>query len=174
MSPYSEMPKEWIRRTLPKPKGAAELLEKDLPPVKWAVPNLVPEGVAFLAGKPKLGKSWLALGLCIAVAAGGYALGKMPVETGAALYLGLEDNERRLKSRLQKALAGEGCPHGLEYATEWPRLDEGGLEGLEAWLEAHPDARLVVVDTLAKIKPRSSGRRSAYMKIETPWIHWQI
>ena len=38
-----------------------------------------------------MGKSWLAFGLCIAVATGGYALGKMPVEQGDALYLSLED-----------------------------------------------------------------------------------
>src|SRR5215213_2069745 len=72
--------------------SAVELMRKDIPPVRWVVPGILPEGVALLAGKPKLGKSWLALGLCVAVAAGGYALSTRPVAQGAALYLALEDN----------------------------------------------------------------------------------
>ena len=49
--------------------------------------------------------SWLALGLCVAVAAGGFAFGNVHVEKGSALYLALEDNERRLQFRLKKILA---------------------------------------------------------------------
>jgi hypothetical protein len=47
-------------------------------------------------------------------------------------------------------------------AIDWPRLGEGGIEALKAWLGAHPDARLVVADTLARFKARASGRRSSY------------
>jgi hypothetical protein len=137
---------------------AAELLDLDLPPARWAVPDLLPAGVTLLAGKPKLGKSWLALGLCVAVAAGGFALGKKPVEKGEALYLGLEDNTRRMKKRLLKLLRGERAPEGLHVATEWPRLNDGGVEELRAWLTAHPDTRLVVVDTFAKVRPEQKGQ----------------
>ena len=70
----------------------------------------MPEGVALLAGKPKLGKSWLALGLCVAVASGGVTFGTVHVEKGAALYLALEDNERRRQFRLAKILAGPRFP----------------------------------------------------------------
>lgn len=144
------------------PKSAAELLHKEFPPIRWAVPDVLPEGVLLLAGKPKMGKSWLGLGMCIAVAAGGCALGKIPVEKGEALYLALEDNERRLQRRLKKVLAGGVCPAGLAYATEWPRINEGGLEALDAWLTKHPDARIVVIDTLKKFRPQSAGNRSLY------------
>ena len=78
-----DMPHDmWERATrkLRKPKSAKDLLSRELPPVKWSVPGVLPEGVTILAGKPKMGKSWLALGLCVAVASGGYALGKIPVE----------------------------------------------------------------------------------------------
>jgi replicative DNA helicase len=49
----------------------AELWAKTFPPVRWAVPGIIPEGVTILAGSPKIGKSWLALGIAAAVASGG-------------------------------------------------------------------------------------------------------
>jgi hypothetical protein len=141
---------------------AADLMASELPEARWAVPGIVPEGVTLLAGKPKLGKSWALLGICVAIATGGVALGKVRVEQGEALYLALEDNRRRLQKRLQKLLASAEAPGGLHMATGWARAGEGGIEALQVWLETHPDARLVVIDTLARFKPQASGRRSAY------------
>ena len=145
---------------LPNPsvKSAAKLLEIEMPPTPWVVPGVLPAGVTLLAGKPKQGKSWLALGLCEAIAAGGVAFGTKKVEKGETLYLALEDNERRMQKRLKKVLAGRGCPDGMHYSTEWPRLEEGGSEALERWLEDTPDARLVVIDTLQKVRTPARGK----------------
>jgi hypothetical protein len=146
----------------PKTFSAADLMARKMAPPRWAVPGLVPEGVTVLAGKPKLGKSWLALGLCVATAIGGSALGMQQVEQGSCLYLALEDNPRRLQKRLKKLLVGDAAPAELYMATEWRRLNEGGAEDLERWLEGHPDCRLVIIDTLARFKPRTAGRRTQY------------
>lgn len=141
---------------------AAELMAFEFPEARWAVPGIIPEGVTLLAGKPKLGKSWASLGIGVAVATGGEAFGKVRVEQGEALYLALEDNRRRLQKRLQKLIVGGAPPAGLHMAIGWPRVGEGGVEALHVWLEAHPDTRLVIIDTLARFKPLVSRRRSDY------------
>jgi hypothetical protein len=152
------------KETHPPFPSASELMAREISPVRWVVPGMVPEGVALLAGKPKLGKSWLALGLCVAVATGGVAFGNVHVEKGSALYLALEDNERRLQFRLKKILARSKVPEGLHYSIECPRLGDGGVEAIESWLRSRPDARLVVIDTLAKIRPRQRRGANAYQE----------
>jgi hypothetical protein len=141
---------------------AAELLAADLPQPRWAVDGLFPEGLAFMCGAPKLGKSWLALGLGIAVGSGGAALAKIDVEQGDVLYLALEDNARRLQERLRTVLNGDEPPHCLEIWTEWPRLDEGGDARIVEWLDEHPIARLVLIDVWPRIRPYSRDRGNLY------------
>jgi hypothetical protein len=141
---------------------AVELMDKELPPVRFVVPGLLPEGVTLLAGKPKLGKSWLGFSMAVGVASGGVVLGTKQVERGDALYLALDDNERRLQKRLGKLLAGNEAPKGLHISTEWPRLDEDGEEELEDWLKQHPETRLVVVDVLKRVRPRPARHQSIY------------
>jgi len=142
---------------------AAELMAEELPPARWVVPDILPEGVTFLAGKPKMGKSWMGLGLGIAIATGGVALGTKRVEQGEVLGLFLEDKStRRIQNRTGKLLIDCPAPKNLHITNEWPRLDEGGDELLSDWLAVHPNARLVIVDTLAMLKPRANGRRTQY------------
>jgi RecA-family ATPase len=79
-----------------------QLRDKEFPSVTWAIPDLLPAGVTLFGGREKMGKTWLGYGLGTAVATGGYALGKIPVEQGDTLYLSLEDPERRLYNRIRK------------------------------------------------------------------------
>jgi hypothetical protein len=148
----------------PAPFTLQELLARRLPPIQWAIPNILPEGLTLLAGKPKLGKSWLALSVALAVAAGGVALGTYPVMQGEVLYLALEDNERRLQSRAKHLLASmSSVPSTIAFELRWPRLDQGGLTYLEEYLQTHPHVRLVVIDTWARVSPKAQNRqRSQY------------
>jgi hypothetical protein len=59
----SSVPEEFRRAPKPETVTAADLMAEVLPEVRWLVPGILPEGVTFLAGKPKLGKSWMTLGL---------------------------------------------------------------------------------------------------------------
>jgi hypothetical protein len=152
------------RRSVPPPitHTGNELRSKVFPPVRWAIPGMLAEGVTLFGGREKMGKSWLALGLCIATATGGYALGKVPVEQGESLYISLEDNERRLQDRVNTLTGGDTDLSMLHYADGWLRSNEGGTEQLDMFLTEHPDTRLAVVDTLKKIRPYTSGRRNMY------------
>lgn len=140
---------------------AADLMSAEFPEPRWAVPGLVAEGLNLLVGSPKLGKSWLCLGLAVAVASGGRALGKIPVEQGPVLYAALEDNPRRLQNRLRMVLQGDPVPDDLHIATSLPRLP-ALYDYLAGWLEVHPAARLVIVDVLRKVRPLGDGKGNAY------------
>lgn len=142
--------------------NAKTLVAKEFEPVRWIVPQILPEGTTILAARPKVGKSWLALNLALSVAMGGVALGRQKVEGGEVLYLALEDNERRLKGRLTKMLQDKAAPERLYFATDWPGSSEGGCEALEQWLKQYPQARLVVVDTLAKFRPPVGATHNLY------------
>src|SRR5206468_2870070 len=135
--------------------SAADLMAASFEEPRFAVAGLIPEGLTFMCGAPKLGKSWMALGLSIAVAAGGRALGTIPVEQGDVLYLALEDSPRRLQRRL--GMMVDLAPSGLQLETAWPRLDEGGMDQLEKRLDEQP-ARLVFVDVWPRIRPRVKTR----------------
>jgi AAA domain len=120
--------------------------------------------LTLLCGKPKLGKSWFLLSLLLAVSCGGVALGNVAVEQGEVLYISLEDNKKRLQKRANIVNQNRLVSKQFYYATEWPRLDEGGLDYLEEWIQEHPQCRLIGIDTWAKIKPRS--RRSTSRQYE--------
>lgn len=144
----------------PEPAGlsvmsALEILTTDWPEPVWAVPGWLPTGVAILAGKQKIGKSWLALQLARAVARGEEFLGSR-VERGTFLYLALEDHPRRLRQRMEK----QGWPNeqifelsGFMLRTQFEDqvgdLASGGAQTL-ARLIRERQYRLVVIDTFSR------------------------
>lgn len=150
-------------RKKPSLVSGAKLLNMEFQPVRYVVPRYVAEGATILAGRPKLGKSWLALEMAIAVATGGTCLGGVECEQGDVLYLALEDNLRRLQNRLDRLMPpGARGPENLDFATEWARANDGGLDDLRQWLVEHNNARLVIVDVLAMFRPARGGKEQLY------------
>jgi AAA domain len=141
---------------------ADELMAMRFPEPRWAVPGILAEGVSLFAGPPKVGKSWLSLGVALAVASGGKALEAIPTQPGPVLYLALEDTPRRLQSRIRKILAGQHAPSGLTLVTSCPTLPDGGEQAIARWLERNPDARMVVIDVFAKMRGAPPAGLSAY------------
>lgn len=133
----------------PTPKtiwSVAELYDAQFPALKFIVPSIVPAGITCLAGRPKVGKSWLALQIAHAVGIGGHTLGQA-VAAGKVLYLALEDTARRLQDRCQK----QGIPRdaNLTFATEWKPLDDGGIADLVMAVRTE-GYNLVIIDTFSR------------------------
>ena len=138
---------------------AEELSGKVFPPLNWVIQDILPEGCYLLSARPKTGKSWLALQTCLAVAFGETVFGKKVVQ-GKAVYLALEDNHRRLQSRLKQLRPQGYSTPNLLLHTKWERFDKGGVEALVKLIETEIP-KIVVIDTLAKVRP-TAGRNNVY------------
>src|SRR5262249_43240407 len=133
---------------------AQDLQKKKFDPVRYLLPGYIPEGVTLLVGKPKIGKSWAALDLCIAVASNRFTLGTIKPAQGDALYLALEDSQRRLKWRMSKLLQGDSAwSSRLTLQTTWRRASDGGLEDIKEWCKSVSSPTLVMIDTFEKFRP---------------------
>jgi hypothetical protein len=151
--------------------SAGDLRHKHFEPTEWVVPGIIPQGAIILGGRPKLGKSWAALETGIAVAEAGVVFAKQ-CEAGDVLYAALEDTERRLKSRMWKLKGEAPWPKRLNFICELPRADEGGVELVRKWIEQADNPRLVIIDTLAKVRPgkgRDEGSYDADYRAVTVW-----
>ena len=131
---------------------AEQLQSAPYSPVPFLVEELLPEGLHILAGAPKIGKSWLALWLCLCVAQG-QPLWNFAVTQGEVLYLSLEDSYRRIQSRLFDLT--EDAPPTLHFAIMADTLKHGLEQQIEQFLTEHPATKLVVIDTLQRV--RSAG-----------------
>jgi hypothetical protein len=126
------------------------------------VPGIFPEGLTILAGRPKIGKSWMALDVALAKAAGRFVLGNIHLDESDVLYAALEDNQRRLRNRIGKILAGDSWPHRLTLATKWRRLDAGGVADAKDWAASVKNPRLIIFDTLAGVRPDRNNKDTLY------------
>jgi hypothetical protein len=130
--------------------------------LKFVVPGFIVEGLTLLAGKPKIGKSWLLFHAAYAVASGGITLGDIRCEEGDVLLCALEDSPRRLQSRMRKLFPLPPRPERLWFVCEMPRLTEGGLDYIKGWIDGAEGSRMVVIDTLAMVRMPNKKTLSAY------------
>jgi hypothetical protein len=135
---------------------------QEFPPLAFAVPGIIPEGLSLHIGAPKIGKSWLVLAHGLAVSSGGITLSA--IKTGPprpVLYLALEDGDRRLQDRCRKLLRGEPFPAKLDRLT---RVEPGQvLATIKAWLDLHGHQQpLVILDTLGKVMPPALPGETPY------------
>ena len=117
--------------------SARDLQKADIPPVRFLVEELLPEGTSLVVAAPKIGKSWMVLDMGMNIAAGTKFLGKGTYRCGV-LYLALEDSNGRLQSRMNKILQGTPAPSGFYFLTEVPDLDNGLLDQLGYTLDNNP------------------------------------
>lgn len=140
----------------------AVLANTTLPEPTFVVDGVLPIGYTLLASKPKIGKTRGVTGIAHAVAIGGKAFGKIDVRQGEVLFLAMESDLQDLQGRLEDIRGAVPPSACLQLATTWPSMAEGGLDLLEQWLTGHPETVLVIVDTVAKIKPPTPRNADLY------------
>ena len=126
------------------------LMSLPLTPLNFVVDTLLSQGLHILAGSPKVGKSWLALWLAVTVAKG-EPVWNMTTRQGTTLYLCLEDSVLRIQNRLFEIT--EDAPDSVHFCTECALVGQGLEEQVEAFITAHPDTVLVIIDTLQMVRP---------------------
>lgn len=141
--------------------SATDLIQKDLPPVKYLVEDILPEGTTVIAAAPKSGKSWFVFDLGLKVASNGIFLDKKTTQTGV-LYLALEDNEQRLQSRITKLLNGVEVPQNFYYSVDFPNLDNGFFKYVDEAISNNNNIKLIIIDTLQKIRGQALPRETPY------------
>lgn len=117
------------------------------PPI---IGGLLYPGTYLLAGAPKVGKSFLVAQLAFHISTG-QSLWELPVQQSTVLYLALEDDYRRLQDRMFRMFGVESTEH-LHFATSAKQVGAGLEEQLELFLREHPDTRLIIIDTLQKVR----------------------
>ena len=129
---------------------------KSRPPV---VEGLLYAGAYILAGAPKIGKSFLVAQIAHHISTGQDLWG-YKVHQGTVLYLALEDDNSRLQRRMFRMFGVEGTDT-LHFATCAKQLGAGLYEQLTRFVSEHKDTRLIIIDTLQKIR-EAGGDKFSY------------
>ncbi len=135
-----------------------ELYEKVYPGKPSVVEGLLYPGVYLFVGAPKVGKSFLMAQLAYHVSKG-LPLWGYEVRQGAVLYMALEDDYPRLQGRLYR-MFGEDSAADLHLSIYAKQLNSGLEEQLRRFVREHPDTRLIIIDTLQKIREAGAEKYS--------------
>lgn len=135
------------------------LLDHTFAPRPPLIETLLYSGTYIFVGPPKTGKSFLMAQIAWHVAKG-IPLWDYPVREGAVLYLALEDDFARLQGRLSKMFGEEGSDQ-LFMSIHAGTLSGGLIPQMEQFIQEHPDTRLIIMDTLQKIR-EMTGEQFSY------------
>jgi hypothetical protein len=123
-----------------------------IPEIRWAVPEVLREGLGVLMGAQKTGKSTLLTDMALSITTGGRFLNYFPVNQGDVFYLNYEDDLNDLRNRAA-ALGYSGVEFPcLKIKFDAPRQDDGGMDQRQEWAESHPGRRLLIIDPFIKFR----------------------
>jgi len=132
-----------------------ETVYQSRPPV---IDGLLYSGTYLFAGAPKVGKSFFMAQLAYHVSTG-LPLWGYTVHKGTVLYLALEDDHRRLQGRLYRMFGMDGTDN-LRFAIYAKQLGVGLEEQLKKFVQEHPDTKLIIIDTLQKVREAGGDKYS--------------
>lgn len=137
-----------------------DLSEEDRKPPEFIIDNMLPVGMTFLSGAPKIRKSFLALQIAIAVSTGSSFFGHS-TEQCDVVYLDLEGSKSRISARTQRMTMR--IPSNVFIANKiQERLSNGLTEKLRALHRQRPNIRLIIIDTYSRARgsPKASGQNA--------------
>ena len=136
------------------------IMSTEYEPIEEIVKGMLTPGLWFLASKPKLGKSFLAFQVAHAVATGAKFFEREVIQ-GSVLYIALEDNAQRIKSRAE--ITGLTKCKNIHFAFTSPKFNEGFEIQVMKAIEDIGDVKLVVIDTFIRAKSsKKFGGNDAY------------
>ena len=141
--------------------SARELQQMEIDPPEWLIPGTLPKGLTLLVAASKMGKSWMSMQLCLAIAQGIPFMG-FPTKKAGCLYLALEDSRMRLRTRLNLMLGQQAAPEHFSFDTTASPIDNGLFDELDRALKRDPGIKLVIIDTLQKVRGSSKKNEMAY------------
>lgn len=150
---FGEMQKEPLRDLDPsslKTITMSELYDTVYDSKLPLIDGLLYPGAYILAGSPKLGKSFLMAQFAYHVSTG-TPLWNYTARKGTALYLALEDDYHRLQERLYRMFGMESTEN-LYFSVSAGQLGRGLDEQLAKFVVEHPDTKLIIIDTLQKVR----------------------
>lgn len=119
-------------------------------------------GLTILGGRPKVGKSWLALQLALAAVSAQNFCGYLPVKkTFRCTYFSLEDRRRQIRTRLRRLTPREEYLRNLRFVFELDPLMTGGAASLDQYLAGHPSDLIIVDSLLAAVRQAKRGNVDA-------------
>ena len=121
------------------------------PPI---VDSLLYSGLYLFVGSPKIGKSFLMAQLAYHISTG-TPIWNYKVSKGTVLYLALEDDYSRLQKRLYQ-MFGTDSSDNLYLSVSASQLNDGLNKQLESFITKHTDTKLIIIDTLQKVRAVSS------------------
>ena len=150
---FEKIKRKMLRRTDPYYLNTVSMTElydtvyKSKPPL---IDGLLYPGTYIFAGAPKLGKSFLMAQLAYHISTG-TPLWNYTTRKGTALYLALEDDYRRLQERLYRMFGTESADN-LHFSVSASQVGSGLDEQLKGFITEHPDTKLIIIDTLQKVR----------------------
>ena len=128
----------------------AELYDSVYPSKPPLIDGLLYPGTYLFAGAPKVGKSFLIAQIAYHTSMG-VPLWEYSVRKGTVLYLALEDDYRRLQERLYRMFGTDGAD-SLFFSVSAGNLGNGLDEQLQEFMKQHTDTKLIIIDTLQKVR----------------------
>ena len=127
-----------------------DLTEEERRPPEFIIDGMIPCGLTFLSGAPKIRKSFMALQMATAVATGQPFLGHDTRKCDVA-YLDLEGSKSRISFRAERM--STKIPRNVFVTNSiTERLADGLVDKLRQLHRERPSIRFIIVDTFSRAR----------------------